>query len=169
MGTGETHTSGFRFCSHSNTLVNLARLSTAGGRLGLRSQSPKPSRDAPAAATAAAATIVRARRAAPIATPSLARRGHGLGHRSRFARRCAGRKQLRVNLIHSKSERDWRASVPFAPSRAALSMLHSCKLHTPRFNSSPKVLAARRVRGTRYARAPSARSSAHAPKVQAVS
>jgi hypothetical protein len=34
---------------------------------------------------------------------------------------------------------DWRASVPFAPSTAALSMLHSCQLHTPtRQNSNYK-------------------------------
>ena len=45
-----------------------------------------------------------------------------------------------LSKTHSQSERDWRASVPFAPSRAALSMLHSCQLPTPRFNSSPKVL-----------------------------
>ena len=43
-----------------------------------------------------------------------------------------------LSKTHSQSERDWRASVPFAPSRAALSMLRSCQLHTPGFNPSPR-------------------------------
>ena len=95
------------------------------------------SRSIAAAANATAETEVKPGAIVDYYGPASAEAANA---RSRMQTRHASLLFTYQRVIHSQSERDWRASVPFAPSRAALSMLHSCQLHTPRFNPSPKVL-----------------------------